>query len=98
MVDGDDNGEMWERGRRAGLVERGFICVNTKGYKDDESGTLRYELRWEMDGTRYTSVFSCVSKIVCLAALSLPNLLPGDFYPLKRTLFLLTSLFIDVFF
>lgn len=62
-----------------------------KGYKDDESGTLRYELRWEMDGTRYTGVFSCVSKIVCLAALSLPNLLPEDFYPLKRTQFLLNS-------
>ena len=43
-----------------------------KGYKGDESGTLRYELRWEMDGTRYTSVFSRVFKIVCLSS-SVPS-------------------------
>lgn len=48
-----------------------------------------------MDGTRYTSVFSCGSKIVCFAAPSLPNLLPEDFYPLKRRPFL--TKFVDVF-
>lgn len=60
VVDGDHDGEMWERGRRAGLVERGFICVNTKGYKDDESGTLRYELSVENGwNSLYWCLFLC---------------------------------------